>query len=131
MAASTANSTARLLRTGSEPGMPRQTGQTWVFGGAPNRVAQEQKIFVSVSNWTCTSSPIPGSYFEPAATLESGVVTISRDYRSPCTSLLLSGNFEVEQFASLGIVQASQVQTCSRHRGRDSRNIEEHETGLC
>ena len=29
-------STARRLITGSVPGRPRQTGQTWVFGGAPS-----------------------------------------------------------------------------------------------
>ena len=29
------NSMARRLITGSEPGMPRQTGQVWVFGAAP------------------------------------------------------------------------------------------------
>lgn len=61
MAASVANSTAFLLRTGSAPGIPRQTGQTLVFGGAPKRVEQEQKILVAVSRWTWTSSPITGS----------------------------------------------------------------------
>src|SRR5437588_8256038 len=81
MAASTANSTARRLSTGSTPGMPRHTGHTLVLGGAPKRVEHEQKILVSVSNWTCTSSPITGSYFARAATLDSGVVTIVRDYR--------------------------------------------------
>src|SRR5579864_9076944 len=81
MAASTANSTARRLSTGSTPGMPRHTGQTLVLGGAPKRVEQEQKILLSVSSWMWTSSPITGSYFERAATADSGVVTISRDYR--------------------------------------------------
>src|SRR5436853_794364 len=81
MAASTANSTARRLSTGSTLGMPRHTGHTLVLGGAPKRVEHEQKILVSVSNWTCTSSPITGSYFALAATLDSGVVTICRDYR--------------------------------------------------
>ena len=80
MPASTANSTAFLLSTGSEPGMPRHTGQTFVFGGLPKRVEQEQKILLAVRSWTCTSSPITGSYFARAATVESGVVTISSDY---------------------------------------------------
>jgi hypothetical protein len=39
-------------------------------------VEHEQKIFVSVSSWTWTSSPITGSYFDPVATEESGVVTM-------------------------------------------------------
>src|ERR1700756_3339065 len=56
-------STARLLRTGSVPGRPRQTGQTLVFGGSPKRVEQPQKIFVRVRSWAWTSSPITGSYF--------------------------------------------------------------------
>src|SRR5258705_9293259 len=43
--------------------MPRQTGQTLVFGGSPKRVEQEQKIFEAVSSCTWTSSPMTGSYF--------------------------------------------------------------------
>jgi len=45
-----ASSTARRFNTGSAPGSPRQTAQTFVFGGDPNRVLQPQKIFVSVSS---------------------------------------------------------------------------------
>jgi hypothetical protein len=48
IAASVANSTALRLRTGNAPGMPRHTGQTLVFDGAPKRVEQEQKIFDAV-----------------------------------------------------------------------------------
>src|SRR5205807_2857337 len=66
-AASTPNSTALRLSTGRAPGSPRHTGQTLVFGGAPNWVEQEQKILVAVSSWTCTSSPITGSYFSRTA----------------------------------------------------------------
>ena len=61
IAASVANSTTFLLRTGSAPGIPRQTGQTFEFGGAPKRVEQEQKILVAVSSWTWTSRPMTGS----------------------------------------------------------------------
>src|SRR5579864_489844 len=68
IAASVANSTAFLLRTGKAPGIPRHTGHTFVFGGAPNRVEHEQNIFVAVSSWTCTSSPITGSNRGCAAT---------------------------------------------------------------
>ncbi len=63
MAASVANSTAFLLSTGRAPGIPRQTGQTLVLGGAPKRVEQEQKILVAVRSWTWTSSPMTGSNF--------------------------------------------------------------------
>jgi len=41
--------------------MPRQTGQIFVLGEAPNRVEQEQKIFVTVRSCTWTSSPMTGS----------------------------------------------------------------------
>src|SRR4051794_14562729 len=70
MAASTANSTAARFSTGSAPGNPRHTGHTFVFGGAPNFVEQPQKILLAVSSWTCTSSPITGSYEVAAAALE-------------------------------------------------------------
>jgi hypothetical protein len=56
-----AYSTTVLLSTGSTPGMPRQTGQTWVLGSAPNLVEQEQKILVRVFNWEWTSRPMTGS----------------------------------------------------------------------
>ena len=45
-----ANSTTFLLSTGSAPGIPKQTGQTFEFGGAPNRVEHEQKILVAVNS---------------------------------------------------------------------------------
>ena len=41
-----ADSIAFALTTGIEPGRPRQTGQVWVFGSAPNSVGQPQNIFV-------------------------------------------------------------------------------------
>ena len=56
-----ADSTAMALTTGSDPGRPRQTGQTWVFGSAPNTVEQPQNIFDAVLSSTCTSSPSTGS----------------------------------------------------------------------
>src|SRR5271154_1667107 len=62
VAASTANSTARLLSTGSAPGSPRHIGQTFVLGAAPNFAEQPQKALVRVSNCTWTPSPITGSY---------------------------------------------------------------------
>ncbi len=38
-------STTLRLSTGSTPGMPRQMGQVWELGAAPNFVEQPQKIF--------------------------------------------------------------------------------------
>src|SRR6266849_1859137 len=77
IAASIANSTALRSSTGSAPGMPRHTGQTLVFGGEPNRVEHEKKIFAAVSSWTCTSKPMTGSYLAAAATEASKEVDIS------------------------------------------------------
>src|SRR2546423_7047789 len=55
-------SIAALLGTGRDPGSPRQTGQTWGLGSAPNSVGQPQNILVRVPSSTCVSSPITGSY---------------------------------------------------------------------
>src|ERR1051326_632675 len=58
-----ASSTACRFNTGSAPGSPRQTGHTFVLGGAPKLVGQPQKILVAVASWTWTSRPMTGSYF--------------------------------------------------------------------
>src|ERR1700679_862045 len=55
-------SMTRLLRTGSVPGRPRQTGQVLELGASPKRVEQAQKIFVLVRSWAWTSRPMTGSY---------------------------------------------------------------------
>ena len=39
-------------RVGIEPGRPRQVGQVWVFGSAPNSVGQPQNILVAVFSST-------------------------------------------------------------------------------
>ena len=54
-------SIATRFTTGSEPGRPRQTGHTWLFGSAPNVVVQPQNILVLVPSSTCVSRPITGS----------------------------------------------------------------------
>ena len=46
------NRSASSLATGKTPGRPRQTGQTWLFGGAPNSLAHAHHIFDFVFNWT-------------------------------------------------------------------------------
>jgi hypothetical protein len=56
-----ASSKAVRFRTGSEPGWPRQIGQTCVLGGAPNWIAQPQKSLVRVFSWTCVSMPATSS----------------------------------------------------------------------
>ena len=52
---------ASRLGTGNEPGWPRQTGHTFVLGGAPNSARQPQNIFVWVSSSTWHSSPMTAS----------------------------------------------------------------------
>jgi len=39
------NRSASSFATGNTPGRPRHTGQTFVFGGAPNSFAQPHHIF--------------------------------------------------------------------------------------
>src|ERR687887_75377 len=53
-----ANSIARALTTGSEPGSPRHTAQTWLLGSAPKVVGQAQNIFVAVASSTWVSMPM-------------------------------------------------------------------------
>jgi hypothetical protein len=43
------------------PGRPRHTGQTCVFGSAPNVVSHPQNIFEAVPSSTWVSRPMTGS----------------------------------------------------------------------
>jgi len=52
---------ASSFGTGSTPGIPRHTGQTWELLGPPNSFLHEQNIFVFVLSWQWTSSPITTS----------------------------------------------------------------------
>jgi hypothetical protein len=70
-------SIAVAFAVGSAPGRPRQTGQTWVFGGAPKSVAQPQNIFDAVPSSTWVSSPITGSYLATTAATSSIVAVMS------------------------------------------------------
>src|SRR5262249_24671126 len=72
----TAIATASRFKTGRAPGSPRQTGQVFELGGAPNLVEQPQKILVWVRSWTCTSRPITGSYFWRSASMLSVAVLV-------------------------------------------------------
>jgi hypothetical protein len=44
--------TTSLFNVGNTPGIPRQTGQVFSLGFAPNLVEQEQKSFDLVESWT-------------------------------------------------------------------------------
>src|SRR5580658_3581268 len=76
-------SIAARLVTGSEPGSPRQTGQTAVLGGSPNVVGQPQNILVTVPSSTCVSSPITGSYRDSASSNPTSSVTLIGKVPSP------------------------------------------------
>ena len=69
-------SIAVLLITGSEPGRPRQTGQTAEFGSAPKVTGVPQNILVTVPSSTCVSRPITGSYLLIARSNGTGLVTV-------------------------------------------------------
>ena len=73
-------SIAAAFATGSDPGSPRQTGHTWVFGSAPNAVRQPQNIFVLVPSSTWVSNPITGSY---RATTSSKVEVVAVAITAP------------------------------------------------
>ncbi len=53
----TACSTQRSLMTGSMPGMPASTGETWLLGAAPKPVEAPEKSLASEITWAWTSSP--------------------------------------------------------------------------
>src|ERR1700722_12237119 len=69
--------------TGSEPGRPRHTGHTALFGGAPKTVGQPQNIFVVVPSSTCVSRPITGSYRDSASSKGTSSVTLTSPVPSP------------------------------------------------
>src|SRR5512138_2713382 len=75
-----AYSTTRLFSTGRAPGSPRQTGQVWELGEAPNWVEQPQKILVLVFSWTWTSRPMTAWYFisEPQGMLDFRLFRVPR-----------------------------------------------------
>src|SRR5208282_3141967 len=112
IAASTANSTAFLFNTGNAPGSPRQTGHTFVFGGSPKRVEQEQKIFEAVSSCTWTSSPMTGSYLAMSALEISDVVAIRSDYSGRAARAAIKAS---SALARLGIFPAELQSTSTRY----------------
>jgi hypothetical protein len=52
---------ASAFGTGSEPGSPRHTGQTFALGGDPNSLRHPQNIFVRVDSSTWHSNPMTDS----------------------------------------------------------------------
>ena len=80
-----AYSIAARLITGSDPGRPRQTGQTSELGSPPNRFGQPQNILVLVPSSTWVSRPMTGSYratASPNGTTSGMVGTVIT--RLPC-----------------------------------------------
>src|SRR5579871_4869713 len=75
-------STAVRLMTGSTPGMPRQIGHTWVFGGEPAySVGQPQNILLRVASWTWHSRPMTASYLRASAGAgRVSVVAVMEDF---------------------------------------------------
>lgn len=67
---------AALFATGSEPGRPRQTGQTRVFGSPPKSVGQPHHILVFVPSSTWVSRPITGSKRATTSSYAGSVVVI-------------------------------------------------------
>src|SRR3954469_13263337 len=71
--------------------MPRQTGQTFVLGGAPNALAQPHHIFDFVLSWTCVSSPMTASYSISRQKFNHGCPRMHTDFstcfRHPAGSL--------------------------------------------
>src|SRR3954470_16462086 len=57
-----AESTAWRLSTGSDPGSPRHTGHTLVFGSSPKALRQPQNNLVAVFSSQWTSSPTTVSH---------------------------------------------------------------------
>src|SRR5438270_12817790 len=48
--------------TGNMPGKAASTGETWVFGSAPNWVAAPENSLALETTWAWTSSPITVSH---------------------------------------------------------------------
>jgi hypothetical protein len=69
-------SIAARFATGSAPGRPRQTGQTWVLGSAPKSVGQPQNILVLVPSSTCVSRPMTGSKRATASSYDNWVTVL-------------------------------------------------------
>src|SRR5208337_2449944 len=143
IAARPANSTALRFNTGKAPGSPRHTGHTFVFGGSPNRVEQEQKIFDSVNSCTWTSSPMTGSYFARRSSETAGVVAISEDYSladgfiTPSvleplhlrrTQILFHRDFEIHQLIAFRVAHPHEVEAGAGQRIRNVSDIEKQET---
>src|SRR3954464_13018058 len=78
-------SIALWFGTGSVPGWPRHTGQTLVFGSAPNTLAQPQNIFVAVESSTWHSRPMTASHSAMACPTLTGPPQPCRPQAYPAT----------------------------------------------
>lgn len=83
-----------------------------MFGGAPKRVEQEQKILVAVRSCTWTSSPITGSNLDAAATEISALEDMELIIKS-CglgfrgMEIVIHGDFEEHEFIAIRVIDAS------------------------
>src|SRR4051794_6654310 len=78
-----ARSTAFSLSTGNDPGSPRHTGHTFVFGSSPKMLAQPQNNFVLVASSQCTSSPQTISHPSSVSVIVPGGCAPARCTRAP------------------------------------------------
>ena len=85
--------------TGRDPGSPRQTPQTRVFGAAVVDGAQRQKALVGVLSWTWHSIPITG--------------------RKPCVVVVLLARAVLSTAGSLAVITRRSIVHTLAAIGRD------------
>ena len=112
-----ASSTAFSFSTGSEPGSPRHTGQTLVFGSAPNSLRQPQNSFVAVASSQCTSSPIDGLPRHAVVVAVVARCVLAR------ASLDRSGDAEHHRFAERGREHLHADRQAAAHRVPNGTDI--------
>src|SRR5690606_35648825 len=112
------NSNARSLSTGKAPGSARQTGQTFVFGSAPNSFLQPHHTLVSVASSTWTSRPTTVSH--PFVMLPASF-RVQWGLRSVELRHLLIGPRELQQATVLKAL-ADELQSDGQAVGETTRN---------
>ena len=90
--------------TGRDPGSPRQTPQTRVFGGAVVEGAQRQKALVGVLSWTWHSIPITG--------------------RKPCVVVVLLARAVLSTAGSLAVITRCSIVHAFAAIGKSKRRSE-------
>ena len=85
--------------TGRDPGSPRQTPQTRVFGAALVLGVQRQKALVGVLSWTWHSTPITGR--KPCVALLLARAVLS----TACSLAVITRRSIVHAFAAVGVAK--------------------------